>query len=84
MNSDSSSPEHAVVTYTYDASVRLIDRRGASASALGAASGRRDGGGRPLTLFAFKHNKQKRLFILKRPDGKVEHFRDSPARSSSS
>ena len=80
MNFDSSSPEYAVVTYTYDASGRPIDRRGASASALGAAPDDATVAAAPLTLFAFEHDKQKRLFILKRPDGKVEHFRDNPAR----
>ena len=29
---------------------------------------------------AFEHDKQKRLFILKWPDGKTERFRDNPAR----
>ena len=80
MNSDYSSRGHAVVTYTYDASGRLIDRREASAAALGAAPDDATVEAASLTLFAFEHDKQKRLFILKRPDGKVEHFRDNPVR----
>ena len=34
----------------------------------------------PAPLFTFEHDKQKRLFILKWPDGRTEHFRDNPAR----
>ena len=30
--------------------------------------------------FTFEHDKQKRLFVLKWPDGKTERFRDNPAR----
>ena len=30
--------------------------------------------------FTFEHDKQKRLFILRWPDGRTEHFRDNPAR----
>ena len=69
-----------MVTYTYDASGRLIDRREASASAFATAPDDAAVEATSLTLFAFEHDKQKRLFILKRPDGKVEHFRDNPAR----
>ena len=34
----------------------------------------------PLVPFAFEHDEQRRLFVLKRLDGKVEHFRDNPTR----
>jgi hypothetical protein len=30
--------------------------------------------------FSFAHDKEKRLFVLTWPDGKVERFRDNPAR----
>ena len=31
-------------------------------------------------LFTFEHDEQKRLFILNWPDGRIERFRDNPAR----
>ena len=34
----------------------------------------------PTPSFTFEHAKQRRLFILKWPDGRTEHFRDHPAR----
>ena len=36
--------------------------------------------GPPAPAFQFTHDKEKRLFILAWPDGKVEHFRGNPAR----
>ena len=33
-----------------------------------------------MPAFQFTRDKEKRVFILAWPDGKVEHFRDNPAR----
>lgn len=80
MNSDPTSPDFATVTHTYDSSGRLIDPCEASAADL--ALTRDDltidaGSSMPA---AFEHDKQKRLFVLTLPDGKIERFRDNPAR----
>jgi hypothetical protein len=77
-HSGTPAPDDRRVTYVYDAENRLI------------APGECDHGFETMTYtysveslapsFAFVHDKQKWLFILKWPDGKTEYFRDSPAR----
>ncbi len=79
MSSDSSSPRQDT-EYCYDSENRLCEVRRVT----------NDGGSvvisciwdpePPAPLFSFQHDTQKRLFVLSWPDGKTEHFRDSPVR----
>ena len=80
MSFDFSSPENPQVIYTYDSSGWLIERREASAADLAMTAGGVTIEPTCLVPFAFEHDEKKRLFVLKRIDGKVEHFRDNPTR----
>ncbi len=78
MNSDSSSPPHCDGDSNDDKVWRVEVRQYARDGRLISPYTRsRD----PLPLpTIFEHDEAKGLFIVTRPDGKAEHYRDSPVR----
>ena len=85
MSSDAAAPRPEPLrsyscTYTYDSGSRLIGVHEIARSEGSIVRGDACGPEPQNPPFQFAHDKDKGLFILTWPDGRVERFRDRPAR----
>ncbi len=83
MSSDAAAPRPEPLrsySYTYDSGSRLVEMREIARSEGSIDIGYACGPEPRNPPFQFVHDKDKGLFVLTWPDGRVERFRDRPAR----